>query len=263
MPPSLIRAVKAGALTVIYTRWASSSVRNDNGCECAGSAIRLGSQPPGPPPGLGRMATPSSAPALLAADRLRCRYPPRPGRAEWTFFTSDGETASEAQTGGTLSCMNQHTGAGNFAEQERSRVEAELADLRRRRDQMRAELRDDADTVGDRGDAADAIQRAEDLAGIDEQIARLTWLLAGGNTAVEGQLPNGTQVTIRFPGDEPVRMRVVHFLEETPAGAEDTTLTADSPLGLALVGRKAGDTVIYDTPRGELQVDLLEIDYPK
>ena len=138
-------------------------------------------------------------------------------------------------------------GAGNFAEQERSRVEAELADLRRRRDQMRAELRDDADTVGDRGDAADAIQRAEDLAGIDEQIARLTWLLAGGNTAVEGQLPNGTQVTIRFPGDEPVRMRVVHFLEETPAGAEDTTLTADSPLGLALVGRKAGDTVIYDT----------------
>ena len=109
------------------------------------------------------------------------------------------ETASEAQTGGTLSCMNQHTGAGNFAEQERSRVEAELADLRRRRDQMRAELRDDADTVGDRGDAADAIQRAEDLAGIDEQIARLTWLLAGGNTAVEGQLPNGTQVTIRFP----------------------------------------------------------------
>lgn len=203
------------------------------------------------------------ASALLAADRLRCRYPPRPGRAEWTFFTSDGETASEAQTGGTLSCMNQHTGAGNFAEQERSRVEAELADLRRRRDQMRAELRDDADTVGDRGDAADAIQRAEDLAGIDEQIARLTWLLAGGNTAVEGQLPNGTQVTIRFPGDEPVRMRVVHFLEETPAGAEDTTLTADSPLGLALVGRKAGDTVIYDTPRGELQVDLLEIDYPK
>lgn len=169
----------------------------------------------------------------------------------------------DGHSGGTLSCMSQHTGAGNFAEQERSRVEAELADLRRRRDQMRAELQDDADTVGDRGDAADAIQRAEDLAGIDEQIGRLTWLLAGGNTAVEGQLPNGTQVTIRFPGDEPVRMRVIHFLEETPAGAEDTTLTADSPLGLALVGRKAGETVTYATPRGELQVDLLEIDYPK
>ena len=45
----------------------------------------------------------------------------------------------------------------------------------------------DADTVGDRGDAADALQRAEDLSGVDEQIGRLTWLLAGGNATVEGQ----------------------------------------------------------------------------
>ncbi|HTY29124.1 MAG TPA: GreA/GreB family elongation factor [Mycobacterium sp.] len=151
----------------------------------------------------------------------------------------------------------------NFAEQERSRIEAELADLRRRRDQMRAELQGDAGTVGDRGDAADALQRAEDLASIDEQISRLAWILAGGNVDVPGQLPNGTQVTLRFPGDEPVRMRVINYLEETPAGEEDTTLTADSPLGLALYGRKAGDTVTYSTPRGELQVDLLEIALPK
>ena len=133
-----------------------------------------------------------------------------------------------------------------FAEQERARLEAELADLKRRRDQLRTELQGDAETVGDRGDAADALQRAEDLAGVDEQIGRLTWLLAGGNATVEGQLPNGTEVTLRFPDDkEDVRMRVVNFIEETPAGAEDTTLTADSPLGLALYGHKAGDTVTY------------------
>ena len=57
-------------------------------------------------------------------------------------------------------------------------------------------------------------------------------------------------------------MRVVNYIEETPAGAEDTTLTADSPLGLALYGRKAGETVTYRTPRGETQVDLLGIEYP-
>ena len=150
-----------------------------------------------------------------------------------------------------------------FVEQERARLEAELADLKRRRDQLRTELQGDAETVGDRGDAADALQRAEDLAGVDEQIGRLTWLLAGGNATVEGQLPNGTEVTLRFPDDkEDVRMRVVNFIEETPAGAEDTTLTADSPLGLALYGHKAGDTVTYRTPRGELKVKLLAIEYP-
>ena len=150
----------------------------------------------------------------------------------------------------------------NFAEQERARLETELADLKRRRDQLRSDLQGDAETVGDRGDAAEALQRAEDLSGVEEQIGRVAWLLAGGNAAVEGQLPNGTAVKLRFPDGEEVEMRVVNFIEETPAGAEDTTLTADSPLGLALHGHKAGDTVTYQTPRGELKVKLLSIEIP-
>ena len=159
--------------------------------------------------------------------------------------------------------MSRDKASKKFAEQERARLEAELADLKRRRDQLRADLQGDAETVGDRGDAADALQRAEDLGGVEEQISRVTWLLAGGSATVEGQLPNGTEVTLRIPNDkEGLRMRVVNFIEETPAGAEDTTLTADSPLGLALYGHKAGDTVTYRTPRGELKVKLLAIEYP-
>ena len=79
---------------------------------------------------------------------------------------------------------------------------------------------------------------------------------------VEGQLPNGTEVKLRFSDGEESTMRVVNFIEETPAGAEDTTLTADSPLGLALYGRKAGETISYLTPRGELEVTLLAIKTP-
>lgn len=159
--------------------------------------------------------------------------------------------------------MSRDTGTKDFAEQERQRLEAELADLRRRREQLLADLQGDAETVGDRGDAADALQRADDLAGVDEQISRVTWLLAGGNPTVPGQLPNGTRVTLRFPDeDTDLEMRVVNFIEETPAGEEDTTLTADSPLGLALYGRTAGETITYRTPRGELQVTLLDIEHP-
>ena len=158
--------------------------------------------------------------------------------------------------------MSRDTGSKKFVEQEHARLEAELADLKRRRDQLRDELVADAETVGDRGDAADALQRAEDLAGVEEQIARVAWLLAGGNATVEGQLPNGTEVKLRWADGEEVKMRVVNFIEETPAGAEDTTLTADSPLGLALFGHKAGDTITYRTPRGEQQVTLLAIKQP-
>ena len=158
--------------------------------------------------------------------------------------------------------MSQDTGSKKFVEQEHARLESELADLKRRRDQLRSDLQGDAETVGDRGDAADALQRADDLAGVEEQISRVTWLLAGGNPAVDGQLPNGTEVKLRWPDGEEVAMRVVNFIEETPAGAEDTTLTSDSPLGLALFGRKAGDTVSYRTPRGETEVKLLAIKLP-
>ena len=153
-------------------------------------------------------------------------------------------------------------GSKKFVEQEHARLESELAELRRRREQLYAEMQGDVDAVGDRGDAAEALQRAEDLAGLDEQIGRLTWLLAGGNATVEGQLPNGTEVKLRFADGEEVRMRVVNFIEETPEGAEDTTLTADSPLGLALYGHKAGDTVTYRAPGGEQQVTLLAIKTP-
>ena len=158
--------------------------------------------------------------------------------------------------------MSRDTGSKKFVEQERARLESELTDLKRRRDQLRSDLQGDAETVGDRGDAADALQRADDLAGVEEQIGRVTWLLAGGNMTVEGQLPNGTEVKLRFSDGEESTMRVVNFIEETPAGAEDTTLTADSPLGLALYGRKAGETISYRTPRGELEVTLLAIKKP-
>ena len=59
--------------------------------------------------------------------------------------------------------MTEHDGTSDYAEREHAHLEAELAELRRRRDQMRAEIQNDAETVGDRGDAADALQDAVDF----------------------------------------------------------------------------------------------------
>jgi len=52
-------------------------------------------------------------------------------------------------------------------------------------------------------------------------------------------------------------------VEETPVGREGETLTARSPLGQALAGRKPGDTVTYSTPQGENQVELLAVKRPR
>jgi transcription elongation factor GreA len=76
-------------------------------------------------------------------------------------------------------------------------------------------------------------------------------------------LPGGTEVTLRFPDGEVVTMHVISIVEETPAGREGETLTARSPLGQALAGRKPGDTVTYSTPQGENQVELIAVKLPK
>jgi transcription elongation GreA/GreB family factor len=57
-------------------------------------------------------------------------------------------------------------------------------------------------------------------------------------------------------------MQVISVIEEASIGGEAEALTAGSPLGLALAGRQAGDTVTYTTPQGENQVELLDVKYP-
>jgi transcription elongation GreA/GreB family factor len=145
------------------------------------------------------------------------------------------------------------------------RIAAELARIRERRDRLEAEVRGDRGAVSDHADAADAIQRADELASLDERIIELDRLLRAGPSASNGSdtLPFGTKVTLKFSDGSVVKMQVISVIEETPAGEEDEALTAGSPLGLALAGHKAGDTVTYTTPQGENQVELLDVKYPK
>jgi transcription elongation factor GreA len=151
-----------------------------------------------------------------------------------------------------------------LAESSRDRINAELARLRERRGRLEAEVRDDRGAVSDHADAADAIQRADELAGLDERISELDRLLQTGPSPSNGTgtLPGGTEVTLRFPDGSVVKMQVISIIQETPVGREAETLTAGSPLGLALAGRQAGETVTYTTPQGENHVELLEVKYP-
>ena len=153
----------------------------------------------------------------------------------------------------------------SVADAARNQLAAELDRLRQRRDRLELEVKDDRGMIGDHGDAAEAIQRADELVVLADRINELDRLLRTGPPPSDNSdaLPGGTEVTLRFADGEVVTMHVISIVEETPVGREAETLTARSPLAQALVGHKAGDTVTYSTPQGENQVELIALKLPK
>jgi transcription elongation factor GreA len=151
------------------------------------------------------------------------------------------------------------------ADAARENLAAELDRLRQRRDRLEVEVKNDRGMVGDHGDAAEAIQRADELVVLADRINELDRRLRSGPSPSDDSesLPGGTEVTLRFPDGEVVTMHVISIVEETPVGREAETLTARSPLGQALAGHKAGDTVTYTTPQGENQVELIAVKLPR
>jgi transcription elongation factor GreA len=153
----------------------------------------------------------------------------------------------------------------SVADAARENLVAELDRLRQRREQLELEVKNDRGMIGDHGDAAEAIQRADELVVLADRINELDRRVrTGPNHDKESDvLPGGTELTLKFSDGEVVTMYVISIVEETPVGREAETLTARSPLAQALVGHKAGDTVTYSTPQGESQVELISVKLPK
>ncbi|HET6502761.1 MAG TPA: GreA/GreB family elongation factor [Amycolatopsis sp.] len=145
----------------------------------------------------------------------------------------------------------------------RERLKQELATLRERRERLAAQIRADG-RAGDEADEAYSLRLDDDLAAMDDRIAELSELLAGGPGAEARShgVPDGTTVTLRFAGGDVETLRVVAVPEGIPSGEEDTTVTADSPLGLALSGHGAGDTITFSAPAGQVRADILAMEPP-
>jgi transcription elongation factor GreA len=142
----------------------------------------------------------------------------------------------------------------------RQRLEQELAELRARRREF-DDAAVDIDGVEDYGDQAQRLERADDLSRVSERIDEITELLSGrGDSSPGDALPDGTEVTVRFSNGTTETMTVVAIPEEMPDPAE--TLTLDSPLGQALTGTRAGDTITYPGPYGEIVAEVVAIRPP-
>ncbi|MER5390326.1 GreA/GreB family elongation factor [Saccharopolyspora sp. NPDC002686] len=141
----------------------------------------------------------------------------------------------------------------------RERLAEEIRSLRARRKRLVDELVQSAGP-GDSGDSSQELQGGDEIVAIDDRIAELENLLAGG-IEVQGVAP-GTEVVLRSADGSTQTYKVVAIPEEVLAGEEDITVTSESPLGLALVHSEQGETVRYPTPDGQAEVEVLSIRRP-
>ncbi|MGW4982355.1 GreA/GreB family elongation factor [Streptomyces mirabilis] len=144
--------------------------------------------------------------------------------------------------------------AGPISAEARRALEQELADLHAERNAVAATL-GDTDSAGDTADQADELQRATQLDHLDARITRITVRLDG---AAEAGPPRtdvvdlGSTVTVRFAdgGEETVQ------IGDVAEPLDQTLVTTDSPLGRALLGHRAGDSVSYEAPEGRTTVTV-------
>ncbi|MFI6967077.1 GreA/GreB family elongation factor [Streptomyces sp. NPDC050255] len=139
----------------------------------------------------------------------------------------------------------------------REGFERELADLRTERETVARTLKG-GEEVGDRGDSADELQRAETLDRLDRRIAEIDGRLREASVAgapSADAVGVGSTVTVRFADSTESTVQIGEVAE----WQDRNMVTADSPLGRALLGRHAGDTVTYETPEGSGTVIVLSL----
>jgi transcription elongation factor GreA len=114
--------------------------------------------------------------------------------------------------------------------------------------------------MGDLSENADYIKAKEDQAFLEGRIQELEYILREA-TIVEPQMQNdrvqiGSIVKISYAGGEPETFQIVGVTEANPRQGK---ISHESPIGQALVGKKAGDHAIVQTPSGESELLILEI----
>ncbi|HTW07348.1 MAG TPA: transcription elongation factor GreA, partial [Acidimicrobiales bacterium] len=140
------------------------------------------------------------------------------------------------------------------------RLQAELDDLRTRGRVDIARDIEAARALGDLSENGD-YHAAKDAQGKMEARIRQLQAMLKDAEVVEGgpadEVSAGVIVHLRYVGDDEVERYLVGSIEERDSGT--AVISPGSPLGQALMGKRAGAVVAYDAPSGQLAVEIVAV----
>jgi transcription elongation factor GreA len=143
-----------------------------------------------------------------------------------------------------------------------AKLEAELEELKGpQREAISKRLRD-AIQMGDLSENADYIKAKEDQGFLEGRIQELEYTLRNAIIVEESDAPKnlvavGVRVTVQEEGYDPETYYLVGAKEADPRAGK---ISHESPIGLALMDHKVGETVMAQTPAGEIRLKILKIE---
>ena len=149
-----------------------------------------------------------------------------------------------------------------FSQEAFDRLRNEYEDLTTRGRIEIAQKIETARELGDLSENGDYHAAKEEQGKMEGRIMHLAALIE--DVEIVDQDPSldhvreGCVVSVRYQGDDDIEQYLIGSIEERREGV--TVMSPGSPMGRALLGAKAGDTVHYEAPGGQLAVDVIEID---
>lgn len=114
---------------------------------------------------------------------------------------------------------------------------------------------------GDLSENSEYTSARDDLSFIDGRIEELENIIKNAVVVEEKEGPKGEvclgcKVTVKTNGNE----TVYHIVGEWEANPAQKKVSHTSPLGQALIGRKAGEEVEFEAPAGKIVFNIVKID---
>lgn len=142
------------------------------------------------------------------------------------------------------------------------KLRAELKQLKGpAREEIARRLRS-AIQMGDLSENADYHAAKESQSFLEGRIQELEYLLQNAviiaeNSAQPGEVGLGARITIQEEDYPPETFQLVGAKEADPRNGR---ISHESPFGRALLGKRAGDVVVAETPGGTVKLKILKIE---
>lgn len=139
-------------------------------------------------------------------------------------------------------------------------LENKLNDLKLNRRPEIIKALKEARALGDLSENADYDAARNEQAQVESKIKEIEYMLEHAKIITEGEKNHvdlGTTVTISYLEDnEKENYKIVGSLEADPL---NNKISNESPIGVAIMGKKVGDVISVESPNGAYEVKIVNI----